>query len=318
MKPNIVVLDGHAVNPGDLSWNKLANLGNLEVYERSTPEQVVHRAQNADIVLSNKALLRQEQLQELKQLKFISVLATGVNVVDVAYASQMGIITSNAVGYSTASVAQQVFALLLELTNRVGYHSLGVAENEWAVASDWSYWHYPLKELAHKTMGIIGLGNIGLKVAEIALAFDMKVITVDRGKSYPQGIVAMPLQDLLGQSHVVSLNCPLTDENHNLINRRTLVEMRPDALLINTARGPLIHESDLAAALKDDIIAGAGLDVLCDEPPPADHPLYALDNCIITPHQAWASLESRTRLLEESVKNVTAFLEGSPRNVVKS
>ncbi len=317
MKPNIVVLDSYAVNPGDLSWSQMAALGDMQIYERSTAEQVVFRAQDADIVLTNKALLHKEQLQQLPKLKFISVLATGVNVVDVAFASQMGIITSNAVGYSTASVAQQVFALLLELTNRAGHHSLGVSQNQWAEALDWSYWHYPLKELAGKTMGVIGLGNIGLKVAEIALAFDMKVVTVDRGKSYPQGIIAMPLPDLLGQSHVVSLNCPLTDENHNMINRHTLVEMRPDALLINTARGPLIHEGDLAAALKDEIIAGAGLDVLCDEPPAPDHPLYALDNCIITPHQAWASLESRTRLLQESVKNVAAFLAGQPRNVVK-
>jgi len=285
-------------------------------YDRSSPQQVIERAEHAEIVLTNKALLQEEQLQALKQLKLVCVLATGVNVVDVRYAAQQGIITSNAVGYSTASVAQQVFALLLELTNRVGHHSQSVAQNQWAESEDWSYWHFPLKELAHKTMGVVGLGNIGLKVAQIAQALDMKVISVDRGRAYPNKISAVSITDLLTQSHVISLNCPLTDENFHLINSNSLSQMRSDALLINTARGPLINEADLYQALKQQVIAGAGLDVLSEEPPAANHPLYELQNCIITPHQAWASLESRTRLIQESVKNVKAYLEGNPRNVV--
>ncbi|MDH3708680.1 MAG: D-2-hydroxyacid dehydrogenase [Cyclobacteriaceae bacterium] len=341
--PKIVVLDGHALNPGDLSWQPLQALGDVQVYPRTETPQVVARCTGAQIVLTNKGVLGQEQLINLPDLKFISVLATGVNVVDLQSAHQQGIVVSNVAGYSTYSVAQHTWGLILELTNRIGAHSSGVANGEWSGNQDWSYWHYPLRELKDKTLGIIGLGNIGKQVARIGLAMGMRVITYNHKlsvsvsgsgsvrsvesegvrsvesegvRSAESEVTIVSLEQVFKESDILTLHCPLTPGTKNLINKQRLSTMKPQALIINTARGPLIHEQDLKQALEDQVISGAALDVLSEEPPPQDHPLIGLSNCLVTPHQAWASWESRSRLLRETVLNVQAFLNGSPRNLV--
>ncbi len=313
-KPNIVVLDGHALNPGDLSWEPLEVLGNLTVYDRTPSQEVSSRARDAEIVLTNKSLLGAAQLQDLPKLKFISVLATGVNTVDLSIAEKRHIVVSNVVGYSTFSVAQHTFALLLELKNRVGHHSAQALK--WSQSSDWSYWDFPLMELKGKHLGVIGLGHIGQQVASIGQAFGMTVLGVSGRSTTQAGVTFLPLDALLAQSDVISLNCPLTPDTHHLINKARLSTMKPSALLINTARGPLINELDLKWALENQVIAAAALDVLSSEPPPEKHPLLNMSNCLVTPHQAWASLESRSRLMDETVKNVKSFLQGTPRNQV--
>ena len=338
--PKIVVLDGHTLNPGDLSWQPLQALGDVQVYPRTETPQVVARCTGAHIVLTNKGVLGQEQLANLPDLKFISVMATGVNVVDLQSARQQGVVVSNVAGYSTYSVAQHTWGLILELTNRIGAHSSGVATGEWSDNQDWSYWHYPLRELKDKTLGIIGLGNIGKQVARIGLAMGMKVMTYSHrlsgsvsggvslrsvegeGEREREGegereVVPVSLEQVFKESDILTLHCPLTPDTVNLVNKQRLSTMKPQALIINTARGPLIHEQDLKQALEDQVISGAALDVLSEEPPPQDHPLLGLTNCLVTPHQAWASWESRSRLLRETVLNVQAFLNGSPRNLVK-
>jgi len=261
----------------------------------------------------------------LPALKFISVMATGVNVVDLQVAQENGILVSNVVGYSTSSVAQHTFALILELTNRVGMHSQGVAQGQWVSSPDWSYWKHPLKELAGKTLGIIGIGHIGKQVARIGKAMGMEVIAYHPklsvsvsvgGSSGEFEVNLMSLEDIFKLSDVLTLHCPLNNATHHLVNKQRLSIMKSQALLINTARGPLIKEDDLKWALDNKVIAGAALDVLSEEPPTPDHPLIGLPNCIITPHQAWASWESRRRLMEETIMNVQAFLEGNPRNLV--
>ena len=314
---NIVVLDGHALNPGDLSWSPLEELGNLSVFPRSNPPEVVQRARNADIALTNKSLLLEEQLSQLPNLKFISVMATGYNIVDINTAREKGIKVSNVTGYSTDSVAQHAMALLLELTNQVGIHGKDVAAGGWSQSVDWSYWKRPLIELSGKKLGIIGYGNIGQRTAGMARAFGMEILVYHpRLKQSTEVFKLVSLDELFGQSDFISLHVPLTDETEAMVNRKRLRQMKSSACLINTSRGPLINESDLRWALEHQEIAGAGLDVLSSEPPAVEHPLIGAPNCIITPHQAWASFESRSRLMEETVKNVEAFINGEPRNVV--
>lgn len=315
----ITVLDGFTLNPGDLSWEQLENLGELTVYDRMSPEMVVERACGSEIVLTNKVVLDRAILDRLPDLKYIGVLATGYNVVDVEAAREKGIVVTNIPAYSTDSVAQMVFALLLAVTNRVETFTAKNRIGRWSDSVDFCYWDAPLTELAGKYFGIVGLGNIGRKVAVIARACGMKVLalTSKDKNELPEGVEkAASLQDLLSRSDVVSLHCPLTDETRSLINSSTLKMMKPSAILINTGRGPLIDESDVAEALKEGVIAAAAVDVLTTEPPKADNPLLSAPNCYITPHVAWASTEARRRLMDIATANVAAFLAGNPRNRV--
>lgn len=315
----IVVLDGYTLNPGDLSWEGLEALGDVTVYERTPADKVVERTQDADVIFTNKAPLTADQLRQLPKLKFIGVLATGYNIVDVAAARQQGIVVSNVPGYGTASVVQLTFALLLELTLHVQRHSDAVMEGRWAGSADFSFWDYPLIELAGKTMGIIGFGSIGEKVADVATAFGMSIIGSKRHRtdqSHRPDFRWADLPELLEQADVVSIHCPLLPETQGLINKDSLAMMKPSAFLLNTSRGPIIVEQDLANALNRGVIAGAGIDVLSAEPPAADNPLMTAKNCLITPHIAWATQEARKRLMAMTVENLTAFQKGYPVNVV--
>lgn len=315
---NIVVLDGHTANPGDLSWAVLSELGHLTVHDRTPNGLIVERALDADIVLTNKAVLDEKTLAQLPRLRFISVLATGYNVVDVAAAQRLGITVSNVRGYAADSVAQHVFSLVLAMSNRAFEHSQDAKNGGWASSPDWSYTLAPIWGLAAKTMGIYGFGQIGQRVADIALAFGMEVIAhhkhPERDKRH--GVRFVSLADLLVQSDILTLHAPLTPDNQGLINKHSLAQMKPTALLINTGRGGLVVEEDLKAALENGTIAGAGLDVLSEEPPAGGNPLLAAKNCIVTPHIAWASREARKRLIAETVENVRAFLAGKLRNRV--
>ncbi len=314
----IVVLDGHTLSPGDLAWDTLKALGPCEVYDRTGPAQVVERARGGEIVLTNKTILTGATIGQLPQLRYIGVLATGYNVVDVEAARQRDICVTNVPAYGTPSVAQMVFAHLLHFTQHVGEHSQSVHNSDWSRSLDFCYWNYPLVELAGLTMGIVGLGRIGRQVAKLALALGMKVIYYDvtADLTVPVGVVAVDLDALFRESDVVSLHCPLTPDNRGFVNRRRLEMMKPTAFLINTSRGPLIDEPALAEALNRERIAGAGLDVLCEEPPRRDNPLLQAKNCTITPHIAWATKAARQRLLDVAVANVRAFLQGTPQNVV--
>lgn len=319
---NIVVLDGYALNPGDLDWQPLQALGDCRIYDRTPPAEVVSRAKDAEIVLTNKTVLDREILARLPKLRYIGVLATGVNVVDLAAARERGIPVTNAPGYSTPAVAQMVFALLLELTSRAGHHGQLVRSGRWSAAADFCFWDRPLVELAGRTLGLVGFGQIGRQVARIARAFDMRVLV---HTAHPQRYVGDPaaaevafvdLDPLFSESDVISLHCPLTPATDKLVDARRLALMRPGAILINTGRGPLIDEPALAAALTVGQIGGAGLDVLSVEPPPADNPLLQAPNCLITPHIAWAARAARERLLAMVVENLQGFLTDNPRNVV--
>ncbi|QIA09638.1 D-2-hydroxyacid dehydrogenase [Draconibacterium halophilum] len=313
----IVVLDGYTLNPGDLSWGEIKALGELTVYNRTTPEQTIERAANAEIVYTNKVILNREIINQLPQLKFIGVLATGFNVVDATAAREAGITVCNIPAYSTQSVAQLVFAHILHFTNNVGLHANSVSNGEWATSKDFAYWLSPQTELAGKTMGIIGFGQIGQAVARIALAFGMKVIFNNRSKKTTSlDARQVELDTLLKTSDFISINCPLTSENQGFINKTAIGRMKPTAFLINTGRGPLINEQDLADALNSHQIAGAGLDVLSAEPALPDNPLPRAKNCNITPHIAWATLEARRRLMKIAADNLKAFIDGSPINVV--
>ncbi len=315
----IVVLDGYTLNPGDLSWNKMEQLGNLTIYERTAADKVYERAKDAAIVLTNKTPLSPEVINKLPSLKYIGVLATGYNVVDVEAAKQKGILVTNVPGYGPSSVAQLTFALLLELCQHVQRHSDAVMEGKWARSADWCFWDYPLVELAGKTIGIIGFGTIGQKVADIATAFGMKIVGESRtqsDQSHRKNFKWVSLEDLFQVSDVISIHCPLTPETKGLINKGTLQKMKPSTFLLNTSRGPIIVDQDLADALNNNVIAGAGIDVLSTEPPPIDNPLFKAKNCLITPHLAWATKEARTRLMNSVVENVSAFLSGKPVNVV--
>ncbi|WP_309118203.1 D-2-hydroxyacid dehydrogenase [Paenibacillus sp.] len=317
---NIVVLDGYTLNPGDLDWSGLQALGEVTVYDRTPAELVVERALDADLVLTNKTPLRAESLERLPKLQYIGVLATGYDVVDVSAADRKGVTVTNVPNYGTDSVAQFVFALILELTNRVGLHSDSVHAGAWSASPDFSYWRSPLTELSGKTLGIIGIGRIGSRTAEIAAAFGMKVKGyAPRTKALPAGspIELADMDEVLRSSDFLSLHCPLTDDTRELVNRTTIAKMKPSAFVINTARGALIREVDLADALREGRLAGAALDVLTREPPEASSPLLGLPNCVITPHIAWASREARARLLRQAVDNVRDFLDGAPSNVVR-
>jgi len=316
----IVVLDGYALNPGDLTWDGIADFGDLVVHDRTPVDEILSRAKGAAVLFTNKTPIREEVISQLPDLKFIGVLATGYNVVDVAAASERGIVVSNIPAYGTQSVAQLTFALLLELCHRVQRHSDSVHDGKWTMAKDWCYWDYPLVELAGKTIGIIGYGTIGQKVGEIATAFGMNIIGAARNKhdrSHQKNFRWAEIPELLEQSDVVSIHSPLTPETEGLINARSLKLMKRSAFLLNTSRGPIIVDQDLADALNNGAIAGAGIDVLSIEPPKKDNPLFGVKNCIITPHIAWATKEARSRLMKMATENLKRFVEGRPGNVVR-
>lgn len=317
----IVVLDGYGLNPGDMSWEPLKQFGETEIHHRTPENLIIERAKGAEILLTNKTPLNAETLSQLPDLKYIGVLATGYNVVDIKAAGEKGILVTNIPAYSTDSVAQLVFALLLELCHHTQEHSNAVRKGDWSNSKDFTFWNYPLIELAGKTMGIIGFGSIGQKVGDIAQVFGMKIIGHSRTKTdqshRPNFKWAESLDELLEESHVISLHVPLFDETQGLINKDSLKKMKDTAFLINTSRGPVVVEEDLAQALDEGIIAGAGLDVLSKEPPEADNPLFKAKNCIITPHIAWATKEARQRLMGIAVNNIKAFLDDNPINTVK-
>lgn len=315
---NIVLLDAHTANPGDLAWSSLEALGACTVYSRTPLDQIIERAKDAEIVITNKAPLSRETIAALPKLRYIGITATGYNIVDVAAARERGIVVTNVPGYSTASVAQAVFALLLELTNRTGHHSSTVAQGVWADCPDFCYWHYPIVELHGLTLGLVGLGDIGTAVARIALAMGMNVLATRRTWAVPppEGVVPASMEEIFTNSDVISLHCPLTDDTRHLINAANLGRMKPTAYLINTARGPLVDEAALAEALNASRIAGAGLDVLAIEPPASGHVLFGAKNCLITPHIAWASKASRARLIDITARNVQQWLAGEPVNMV--
>lgn len=320
MRRNIVILDGYTADPNGLSWKPLEAIGLLTVYERTTPEETVPRAKDAEIVLTNKVCLRRQEIEQLPQLKYIGVLATGYNVVDLEAARDYGIIVTNVPAYSTESVAQMVFAHLLTVTNRTEHYALLNRQGKWTSSSDFSYWDTLLTELSGKTFGIVGLGNIGRRVAAIANAFGMKVLacTSKSLEDLPPYISKNTLDELLAESDVLSLHCPLTPDTTHLINRQTLWKMKSSAILINTGRGPLVNDQDVADALCDNRLRAFCADVLTDEPPKASNPLLNCENAFITPHIAWASCEARSRLVDIAINNVRAFTEGSPQNVVSS
>lgn len=316
----LVVLDGYTLNPGDLSWSALEQLAEVTVYDRTESAQILKRAAGAELLLTNKTPLSAETIGQLPLLKYIGVLATGYNIVDVQAAKQRNVTVTNIPTYGTSSVAQMVFALLLELCQNVGAHNAAVKKGDWTRNPDWCFWLTPLMELSGKVMGIVGFGRIGRQVARIAEAMGMEVIYFD---SFPpasmEGLKAKPadLQDLFRRADVVSLHCPLTPETQGLISKKQIAEMKPTAFLINTSRGPLVVDKDLADALNAGRLAGAGLDVLSVEPPPADNPLLSAKNCILTPHIAWATKEARSRLMDLGIKNLAAFLSGQELNVIR-
>jgi glycerate dehydrogenase len=315
----IVILDGYTLNPGDLSWDKLEELGEVTIYERTPADQVVERARGAEVVFTNKTPINAEAIRQLTELKYIGILATGYNIVDTEQAKENGIVVSNVPGYGTPSVVQLTFGLLLELSLHVQRHSDAVFSGRWASSVDFCFWDYPLVELAGKTMGIIGFGNIGQQVGDVATAFGMKVIGTSRNhtdQSHRPNFKWVEIPELFEQADVVSIHCPLSPETKGLINKENLQRMKRTAYLLNTSRGPVVVEEDLAEALNNDIIAGAGVDVLSVEPPSGDNPLLSAKNCLITPHIAWATKEARGRLMDITVENLKAYKNGSPVNVV--
>ena len=316
----IVILDGFTANPGDLSWERLAALGELTVYDRTTAQQTIERAAEADIVLTNKVLLRRQEIVQLPKLRYIGVLATGYNVVDIEAACERGIVVTNVPAYSTESVAQMVFAHLLTVTNRTEHYAQQNREGRWTSSPDFSYWDTHLTELAGKTFGIVGLGSIGSRVAAIASAFGMRVMayTSKEPSLLPPYIKKGTMEEMLAQSDVVSLHCPLTDNTHHLICRDTLKLMKPTAILINTGRGPLVCEEDVAEALNAGSLYAYCADVLSKEPAEASNPLLKCPAAYITPHIAWATEEARKRLVDVAVNNVCAFVDGTPQNVISA
>lgn len=314
----IVILDGYALNPGDMSWKGLEALGNCMVYNRTAPSELFERIKDAEAIITNKAVIDAPLLERLTKLRYIGVTATGYNVVDVKAANSKGIVVTNIPAYSTDSVAQLVFAHLLNIVNRVELHASSVREGEWANSMDFAYWKSPQTELSGKTLGIVGFGRIGRRVAQIGEAFGMKVLFNNRSqvKDTPPGMRQTTLEELFAQSDLISINCPLTPENSEFVNTNLLHRMKPSAILINTGRGGLINEADLAKALNEGIIAAAGVDVLSTEPPRHDNPLLTARNCYITPHIAWATAEARQRLMNITVENLKCFQEGRPQNVV--
>jgi glycerate dehydrogenase len=316
----IVELDGYAANPGDLSWEPLQELGELTVYDRTPASLVVERAKDADIILINKVLITEEVLSQLPRLKYIGVLATGYNVVDVKAATKRGIVVTNIPAYSTESVAQMTFAHILNITNRIGHYARQSREGRWSSNPDFCYWDTQLWELSGKTIGIVGLGNIGMRVATIARYFGMDVFayTSKNSADLPEGIQKTTLDGLFAVSDIVSLHCPLTADTRHLINRESLEKMKEGSILINTGRGPLVDEEAVADALASGHLGGYGADVMIDEPPSPNNPLLAQRNAFITPHIAWATREARQRLMDICVRNVKAFIEGKRLNAVNA
>ena len=314
----IVVLDGYCLNPGDLSWEDMATLGDLQVYDRTSPKDLIGRAQGAEVLITNKTLITGNDMEALPQLKYIGVLATGYNVVDIESAKKKGIVVTNIPAYSTNSVAQMVFAHILNITQRVGHYACMNRQGKWSDNADFCYWDTELIELNDKWMGIVGFGNIGQATARIALSFGMKVgVFTSKGQSeLPEGIVKMSLDEVFKTCDVVSLHCPLTSSTQEMVNAERLNLMKPNAILINTGRGPLINEHDLADALNEGKIMAAGLDVLSSEPPLSTNPLLSARNCFITPHIAWATKEARIRLMKIAVNNLKEFKNGNVINNV--
>ena len=315
----IVILDGYALNPGDLSWDSLKQIGDVTVYDRTPEPEVVMRAADADVVFTNKTPLSAGTLAQLPQLRYIGVLATGYNIVDTAAAKERGVVVTNIPTYGTASVAQFAIALLLELCHHVGLHGEAVRNGEWSTNPDWCFWKTPLIELSGRTFGVVGFGRIGRQTAAIAAALGMRVVAMDASHTnapdYP-GFAWMSLDDIVRESDVLSLHVPLFPETKGIINAERLGQMKRSAFILNTSRGPLVVDQDLADALNNDVIAGAALDVLSVEPPVASNPLLAAKNCIVTPHIAWATKEARSRLLDIAVANLRAFEAGRVENAV--
>jgi glycerate dehydrogenase len=317
--PRIVVLDGHALNPGDLDWEPLERLGSCVIHDRTPPEAILERSAQAELILTNKTPLTKATLHALPSLTYIGVLATGYNVVDIDAARALGIPVTNIPTYGTASVAQMVFAHILNIVTRTGDHARSVREGRWSRSPDWCYWDFPQVELQGLTLGIVGYGRIGRATAEIARAFGMKVVAHDVSTSpSAEGVEWTGIDDLFRNSDIVSLHCPLTASNHHLVNAQRLALMKPTAVLINTSRGLLVDEAALAEALDRGQIAAAGLDVLSHEPPHDNNPLLSARNCHITPHIAWATRAARSRLLATAVENASAFLAGKAVNVVNA
>lgn len=317
---DIVILDGYCLNHGDLNWDGFSSLGNVIYYDRTPYEKIPKRMGNAPILITNKCNVDRDLIDRLPHLKYVGVLATGYNNVDLEYAAQKGIIVTNIPTYGTESVVQMVFALLLELYTSLRYHADSVSKGEWSTCPDFCYYKDGgLRELYGKTMGIIGYGRIGSRVGEVAQAFGMHVIAFDKFHSTIETAsfrYSNSLEELLASSDIVSLNCPLTKENRNMINRESLSLMKKSAVIINTARGPLVDEKALAIALNEGVISGAGLDVLSQEPPLADNPIMTAKNVVITPHVSWATHEARSRLMDIAVSNLKAYLSGMPANKV--
>ena len=315
---NIVILDGYALNPGDLSYECLQQFGTLKVYDRTTPDQVVERAKEAEALLTNKVVLGENEFAQLPHLRYVGVQATGYNVVDVEAARRYGIIVTNIPAYSTASVAQMVMAHLLNITQSVDYYAQQNRAGRWSSNPDFCYWDNRLIELAGKQMGIVGFGRTGSAVARLAQAFGMRIVTYTSKPqdTLPDGVEKCSLDTLFATSDVVSLHCPLVPATHHLVNAERLAQMKATAILINTARGPIVDEEALAHALNSGMLYAAGVDVLCEEPPRVQSPLLKARNCFVTPHIAWATLEARTRLLQICEANLRAFIEGHPQNVV--
>ncbi|MDR2199669.1 MAG: D-2-hydroxyacid dehydrogenase [Deltaproteobacteria bacterium] len=316
----IVVLDGHALNPGDISWDEVASLGEaFTLHPRTEESEILERSLGYDVILTNKTPLGRETLSRLPELKYIGILATGLDLVDVEYAKSRNVAVANAPSYGAASVAQFAFGLLLEITGHVGHHAATVKSGRWKSFPDWCHWDYPLIELDGKTMGIVGFGAIGRRVADLARAFGMRTLAYN-GKRIPQdsggGTEFTSLGEVLEAADVLSLHAPLTDETRGMINRDSIALMKKGAILVNTARGGLIDEGDLAEALKSGKLLAAGLDVLSSEPAADDNPLVALDNCLITPHLAWSPREARIRLMKIAARNIRCYLEGRPENIV--
>jgi glycerate dehydrogenase len=314
----IVVLDAFAMNPGDLSWEKLKNLGDTDIYDRSLPEESRKRVSHAEVILTNKALVNKDIMEAAPNLKYIGVMATGYNVVDITEAHKRNIIVTNVPAYSTASVAQLTFAFILELANHTALYAQSVKNGDWVRSKDFSYHLKPIMELQNKTLGIIGFGQIGQNVAKIALAFGMRVISSHKHpeRNKMEGVNFVDEKTCFKEADIVSLHCPLTQDNFEFVNKQLLATMKPKAFLVNTSRGGLVNENDLAEALNHETIAGAALDVLSTEPPSANNPLLHAKNCLINPHVAWATFESRARLMDVVVNNIESFLKGKPVNVI--
>lgn len=314
----IVVLDGHGVNPGDISWNGIGQLGELKVYPRTRQDEVVEHVGDAEIVLTNKTVFSSDTISQLPNTKYIGVLATGYNVVDLGAASRHGIVVTNIPAYSTDSVAQMTFAHILNVTNHVGHYADANRNGKWSVCPDFCYWDMPLVELAGKTIGIVGLGHIGMKVAKLSLDFGMNVCayTSKKETELPDGIRKTTLDGIFGTSDIISLHCPLTDDTREIINKESIGKMRRGTIVVNTGRGPLVNENDIANALHNGALAAYCTDVMCQEPPSIDNPLLKEPNAFITPHVAWASLEARKRLMNIAERNIRAFIDGHPTNVV--